>query len=70
MKNQEDKREEKTEAELLREVSTCLLSYLQRDDKYTNNQSFAVLQFLAENTLKKLDEGKEAKFNNRALEEG
>lgn len=68
MKNQEDKKEGKTEAELLREVSTCLLDYLKTHKK--KNKSFEILQFLAENTLKKLEEGKEAKFNNFALQEG
>ncbi|MGL5632279.1 MAG: hypothetical protein ACRDD3_07940 [Azovibrio sp.] len=68
MKNQEDKKEEKTEAELLREVSTCLLDYLKEHKKTSN--PFEILQFLAENTLKKLEEGKEAKFNNFALQEG
>lgn len=53
------------EQDRLRAVASCLLDYLKVHGK--SGQVFGVLQFLAQETLRCLDAGKEARFNNFAI---
>lgn len=46
-------------------AANCLLAYLKVHGK--SGQAFAVLQFLAQETLRCLDEGKDPRFNNHAI---
>lgn len=52
----------------LRDVSVCLLAYLKVHGK--SSQAFVVLQFLAQETLRCVNEGKEARFNYFAIRSG
>lgn len=49
----------------LRAVAYCLLDYLKVHGK--SGQAFGILHFLGQETLRCLDEGKEARFNNFAI---
>jgi hypothetical protein len=51
----------------LREAASCLQDYLKVHSKSTRH--FVILQFLADNTLKHLDEGKTCHFNNVAIKD-
>lgn len=53
------------EQDRLRAVAVCLLGYLKVHGK--SGQVFGVLHFLAQETLRCLDAGKEARFNNFAI---
>lgn len=66
MNNQSDKNDSpQTEADRLRAAASCLVDYLKAYGRA--GRPFDVLQFLAQETLRCLDEGKEAKFNNFAI---
>ena len=52
----------------LEQVARCLLDYLNVHGK--NSQLYQVLRFLAENTLSRLAEGKDARFNYYNIREG
>ena len=52
----------------LEQVARCLLDYLNVHGK--NSQIYQVLRFLAENTLSRLAEGKDARFNYYNIREG
>ncbi len=52
----------------LEQISRCLLDYLNVHGK--NSQIYQVLRFLAENTLGRLAEGKDVKFNYYNIREG
>lgn len=54
-----------SEQDRLRAVASCLLDYLKAHGK--SGQVFGVLHFLAHATLRCLDAGKEARFNNFAI---
>jgi len=54
-----------TEISRLRDSAHCLLDYLDTHGK--TSRPFEVLRFLAQGTLRRLDEGKDAKFNNFAI---
>jgi hypothetical protein len=57
-----------TDPALLRSLANCLLDYLKVHGK--PGRAFEVLQFIAQETLRALDEGKEPRFNNYAIRSG
>lgn len=56
------------EAADLREVAICLQRYLRM--RGAQNQSFEVLRYLADQTIQRLNEGKDARFSNLAIQIG
>lgn len=66
MNNQSDSNASHTDTDKLRAVANCLLDYLKTYRKAS--RPFEVLQFLAQETLRHLDEGKAPKFNNFAIQ--
>lgn len=65
MTNQSDNNTSQTDADNIRAAATCLLDYLKTYGKAS--RPFDVLQFLAQETLSHLDEGREPKFKNSAI---
>lgn len=57
-----------TDPALLRSTANCLLDYLKVHGK--SGRAFEVLQFIAQETLRVLDQGKEPRFNNYAIRRG
>lgn len=65
MNNQTDNNTTQIETDRLRAAASCLLDYLKIHGK--PGRPFEVLQFLAQETLRYLDEGMDPKFNNYAI---
>lgn len=56
-----------SEDDSIREAANCLIAYLKVHGEHTN--TFSILQFLADETIERLDQSKSCKFNNLAIQD-